>query len=114
MTTLKATPSNLAKIEALKKVQENQWEDSCTHDTLEKALVGVSLYSDLNSGWYKPVAVKIKDVQGIFMMNEDGGLNFESRVIEVQGEGFKIQHLTMAAYNAFEKNFEQALCNAVG
>ena len=114
MKTLKATPENLAKIETLKQVSENQWEYSCTHDTLDKALAGVSLYSGANSGWYKPVAVKIKDVQGIFMINEDGGLNFESRVIEVDGEGFEIQHLTMAAYNEFEQNFEQALCNAVG
>ena len=109
METLKATPENLAKIKALKQVQENQWEDSCTHDTLEKALVGVSLYSDANSGWYNPVAAKIKGIEGLFVINEDGGLNFESRIIEVQGEGFKIQHLTMDGYNAFEKNFEQAL-----
>ena len=42
MKTLKATPENLAKIETLKQISENQWEYSCTHDTLDKALAGVS------------------------------------------------------------------------
>ena len=73
MTTLKNTPENNAKVSALKTVKEVQWVGEVTHDTIDKALTAINLFQGSNSGWYSPVAVRLNGVQGIFMINEDGG-----------------------------------------
>ena len=108
MTTLKNTPENNAKVSALKTVKEVQWVGEVTHDTIDKALTAINLFQGSNSGWYSPVAVRLNGVQGIFMINEDGGLNFESRIIKTD-KGYKIEHLTNDGYNTFEDKYIEAL-----
>lgn len=108
MTKLKNTPDNNAKVTALKIVKEVQWVGEVTHDTIDKDLIAINLYSGINSGWYKPTAVEIKGINGIFMINEDGGLNFESRIIKTE-KGYKIEHLTNEGYNAFESKYIETL-----
>jgi hypothetical protein len=108
MKTLKNTPENNAKVSALKSVKETQWAGEVTHDTIEKALIAINLFQGSNSGWYNPVAIKVSGIQGIFMINEDGGLNFESRIIKTD-KGYKIEHLTNGGYNDFENKYFETL-----
>lgn len=108
MTTLKNTPENNAKVSALKTIKEVQWVGEVTHDTINKALTAINLFQNVNSGWYNPVAIRLKGVSGIFMVNEDGSLNFESRVIKTD-KGYKIEHLTNDGYNAFEHKYIEML-----
>ena len=108
MKTLKNTPENNAKVLALKTVKEVQWVGEVTHDTIDKALTAINLFQGTNSGWYNPVAVRLKGVQGIFMINEDGSLNFESRIIKTD-KGYKIEHLSNEGYNTFENKYIETL-----
>ena len=105
MITLENTKENNAKVSALKIVKETQWTGTVTHDTIDKALTAVNLFQGTNSGFYKPSAIRLKGVTGIFMINEDGGLNFESRIIKESSDKFTIEHMTTAGYNAFENEY---------
>ena len=109
MTTLKNTPENKAKVEALKTISETQWVGETTHDTIDKCLTGINILSGMNSGWYVPAAIRLNGVQGIFMVNQDGGLNFESRVVKVDDNKYKIEHLSDAAYDRFETKYFENL-----
>jgi hypothetical protein len=108
MTTLQKTPENKAKVSALKIVKETQWVGEVTHDTVNKALTAINLFQGTNSGWYNPVAIRLDGVKGIFMINENGGLNFESRIIKTE-KGCRIEHLTNDGYNAFENKYNEIL-----
>ena len=109
MNTLKNTPENNAKVLALRVVKETQWTGEVTHDTIEKALTAINLFSQTNSGWYNPVPVRIKGAQGIFMINQDGGLHFESRIIKIENGHYKIEHLTNSGYDAFESKYIEVI-----
>lgn len=108
MTTLKNTRQNNAKVSGLKIVKETQWVEEVTHDTIDNALTAINSFYGLNSKWYKPVAVTINGVKGIFMLNEDGGLNFESRIIETD-KGYKTEHLTNDGYDSWENKYVETL-----
>ena len=108
MTTLKNTLENNAKVSALKTVKETQWVGEVTHDTIDKALIAINLFQGMNSGWYNPIAVRLSGVKGVFMINEDGGLNFESRIIKTD-KGYKIEHLTNEAYDSVESKYFEIL-----
>ena len=105
MKTLKNTKENKAKVSALKTVKETQLVGEVTHDSIDKCLTSINLFQGINSGWYNPTAIRIKGVQGIFMINEDGSLNFESRIIKVDDRKYKIEHLSNGGYNAFERKY---------
>ena len=104
METLKNTPENNAKIKALKQLEKTIgkifWTGNVTHDNLEKCLVGLNLDST-NSGWYKPVAVRINGLTGVYMVNQDGSLFCEARVIKKE-ENYLIEYLTNSGWNKFE------------
>jgi hypothetical protein len=109
MTTLKNTPENTAIVEALKKTKEVHWTGEITHDNIDKCLTAINLYQRVNSGWYKPTAIRLKGVNGIFMINEDGRLNWESRILKVDNDTYKIENLSNEGYNNFENNYIEAL-----
>ena len=109
MTTLKNTLENKAKVLALKTIKEVQWSGETIHDTIEKALVGMNLFLRVNSGWYNPQAIKLKGIKGVFMINEDGSLNFESRIIKIDNEKYKIEYLTSEGYRNFESQYSKEI-----
>ena len=105
MNILKNTLENKAKVSALKTVKETQWVGEITHDSIDKCLTSINLFQGINSGWYNPTAIRIKGIQGIFMINEDGSLNFESRIIKIDEHKYKIEHLSKSGYEDFEKKY---------
>jgi hypothetical protein len=110
MTTLNNTLENKAKVNGLisieKLVGEISWTGNVTHDNLDKCLAALNLNS-FNSGWYKPLCVRINKLSGYYMINEDGSLFFESRIIKVSDDKYLIEHLTNRAYNKFENLYSE-------
>lgn len=104
MVTLAETKENNAKIMALKKVKETQWNGNTRHESLEACLTAINLDSG-NSGWYKPDAVRINGLKGIYMLNEDGSIFCEARVIKEDEKRFLIEYLLNSGYKEFESYY---------
>ena len=102
---------NNAKVSALKKISETKWVGNVTHDTLDKCLTGINLNST-NSGWYTPAAARIAGLTGMYMINQDGSLFCEYRVIKLADNQFRIEEMTKAGWNEFIKYYSQLLNNA--
>ena len=112
MTTLANTAENNVKIKALKAVENTvgkiYWVGNTTHDNLDKCLTGLNLNST-NSGWYKPTAVKVNGLKGYYMVNQDGSLFCESRIIKQEEKKYLIEYLTNEGWNKFENLYIQFL-----
>jgi hypothetical protein len=104
-TTLANTKENSAKVKALKKVANTKWAGTTIHDTMDKCLVAICLFSGVNSGWYTPLAVRIDGLTGWFMVNQDGSLFCESRVIKEDEKKYRIEHMANSAWNEFENDY---------
>lgn len=106
--TLANTPENAAKIEALKAVQNTvgkiYWVGNVVHDSLDKCLAAINL-STFNSGWYSPVAVRINGLVGIYMLNQDGSIFCESRIIKQGDKSYLIEYMTTEGWNKYESQF---------
>ena len=100
------TKENNAKVKALKKVAETKWVGNTTHENLDKCLTVLNLDSN-NSGWYKPTATRINGLTGIYMINQDGSIFCEARVIKEDEKKYKIEYLTMTGWNEFENLYCQ-------
>lgn len=105
MTTLVNTIENNAKVKALKEVESALgkifWVGNNTHDNLDKCLTGLNLDST-NSGWYKPAAVRINGLTGFYMVNQDGSLFCDARIIKQEENKYLIEYLTNEGWNKFE------------
>ena len=101
MATIAKTTENNAKVKALKKIAETKWTGTTIHTNLDACLTALNLDST-NSGWYKPTATKIDGLTGIFMINQDGSIFCEARVIKEDDKKFKIEYMTMTGWNEFE------------
>jgi hypothetical protein len=104
MATLKDTKDNTARIEALKAIKETRWNGNTIHISIDACLTAINLDSN-NSGWYKPTAIRIPKLKGIYMINEDGSLFFDARIIKEYTNKYKIEYLTMSGYNEFENKY---------
>lgn len=99
--TLANTKENNAKVNALKKISGTKWHGNTVHHSLDKCLTAINLDST-NSGWYKPSAIKVSGLVGYYMINEDGSLFCDARVIKEDDKKFRIEYMSMAAWNQFE------------
>lgn len=106
MKTIANTKENNARVKALKKVAETEWEGNIILDSMEKCLAGINLETS-NSGFYKPIAIKIDGLNGYFMVNENGTIYCDARIIKEAENKFKIQYMTFKAWKEFEKNYCQ-------
>lgn len=100
--------SNVAKIKALKKISGTKWVGNVIHDTIDKCLTAINLISS-NSGLYLPTAVRINGLPGYYMVNQDGSLFCENRIIKEGDKQFRIEYMTTTGWNEFEKYFESFL-----
>jgi hypothetical protein len=105
MKTLKNTIENNARVKALRKVANTKWAGTTVHDTMEKCLIGICIFCGVNSGWYNPTAVRIDGVTGWFMINEDGSLFCDARVIKEDDKKYRIEYMTSDAWNDFENDY---------
>jgi hypothetical protein len=109
MTKLLNNKDNNARITALKIIKETDWVGNVTHRTMGDALVAINLFQGTNSGWYAPSATRIKGMAGWFMINENGSLNFESRIIKKSNNEYIIEHLTTNGYGVFERKYNEEI-----
>lgn len=105
-SALKETADNKARIEALKTIKETQWVGNTVHTSIDACLTAMNLDST-NSGWYKPTAIRLPKLKGIFMVNEDGSLFFEAKIIKDAENAYRIEYMTMEAYNKFEQKYSE-------
>lgn len=106
METISITKENNARVKALKKVAETKWNGNTVHDTMDKCLRAMSLDSN-NSGHYNPIAARINGLTGWFMINQDGSIFCEARVIKEDEKQYRIEYMTNSAWNEFENNYCQ-------
>lgn len=104
------TPENNAKVKALKKINECKWVGSTVHSSIDRCLTAINLDS-MNSGWYRPVGVRLAGLQGIFMLNEDGSIFCEAKVIMVSDDKYRIEYLSNSGWMDFEKYYFEFLEN---
>lgn len=108
MTAIELTPENIARIEALKKVHHSNWNGNVVHRNLEACLAAINLGS-ANSGWYKPAAVRIHGLVGIYMLNSDGTLFYDARVAKEGDDQYRIEHLIGNGFREFEQAYSIAI-----
>lgn len=96
----------IAKVEALKKLQNTIgkifWVGNVKHENLQFCLAAINLSSG-NSGWHDPKAVRIQGLKGIYMLNQDGTLFCEARVIKENENEYLIEYLSTEGWNKFEE-----------
>jgi len=103
------TSENKAAVNALKMVKEVQWVGEVKHNTISAALTAINLFGGANSGWYNPTVTRINGLIGCFMINQDGSLHFESRIIKMENGKFKIEHLSNEGYLVFEEEYFKSM-----
>ena len=90
-----------AKVKALKKIVGRKWVGNSIHNSMVKWLTALNLNST-NSGWYKPTATRINGLTGWFMINQDGSIFCEARVIKESEAKYRIEYMTTEAWDEFE------------
>jgi hypothetical protein len=104
-TELANTEENNAKVKALKVIQNTAgkiyWNGNTVHDNLDKCLRALNNDS-CNSGHYNPVCVKIESLTGIYMINQDGSLFCEARIVKESEKEFRIEYMSTSGWNRFE------------
>jgi len=91
-------------IKALSEIKQTDWNGNTIHPNLDFCLRAINLQSN-NSGWYNPIAIKIPKLTGYYMINEDKSIFFEARIIKEDDNKFRIEYMSMSAYNDFEKKY---------
>lgn len=109
MENFAKTKENIAIVESLKKIKETQWIGNLVFDSITKCLASMNLQSG-NSGHYNPIPTRINGLKGIFMINENGNINPEAKIIKDSEKEYRIEWMSNSAYNEFENNY----CKLVG
>jgi len=109
-TSIANTKENNAKVKALKKIENTigkiYWTGNTIHPKLDMCLTALNLDST-NSGWYEPSATRINGLTGIYMINQDGSLFCEARIIKQDEKKYLIEYLTNEGWNQFENFYYQ-------
>jgi len=104
--TFNNTLENNAIVKALTKIQNTvgkiNWTGNIIHNNLDKCLTALNLQSS-NSGWYKPLPIRIKGLTGIYMINQDGSIFYEARIIKQDEKKYLIEYLTNEALMQFDR-----------
>jgi len=103
---------NNLRTEALKAVHENEWVGNIVHPNLDRCLTAINLNS-ANSGWYKPTATRVNGIKGWYMLNSDGTIYYESRVIKEGDNEYRIEYMTGNGYTAFERAYSNATTKVI-
>ena len=103
MKKLLNTTENRKLIKALKTVNSCKWVGNTSFDDIDKCLVSIGLQT-FNSGHYTMTPIKLKGRTGIYLVNEDGSLNYEFRILNEDNK-FTIESLSVSGYNDFEQAY---------
>ena len=84
------------------------WIDGLTFNSIDLCLASINMNS-CNGGFYKPKAFRVKNVNGLFLKNEDGSIFFESRIKKIKSDEFIIENLSSDGFLFFEKRYSELL-----
>lgn len=110
MHNITPTPDNTARIKALKKIKQTGWVGNTTHTSLDACLEALK-YESTNSGHYNPKATRVNALVGIYMINEDGSLFCEARIIKEAYDCYRIEYMILSAWSEFESWYGEFLNN---
>ena len=96
---------NSTIVKTLKQISNFQWTGTTIHQNIDQCLTAINLDST-NSGHYKPIAKRIPGLNGIYMLNQNGSIYYEARVIKEDEKRYKIEYLTQQGYNEFQELFD--------
>lgn len=99
-TTLAHTKENSAIVKALKQIHETEWVGSLVFENIETCLVSIN-FDTTNSGLYDPIAIRLKGLVGIFMINQNGSIKYDSRVIKISDNSYRVEHLSNDGFDRF-------------
>ena len=102
MATLEINTENKVIAKCLKKISGTKWVGNTIHTNLESCLTAINLQT-FNSGWYKPKAIRVNGLTGIYMLNENGTIYADARVIKKDENIFLIEYLCSSGTYEFEK-----------
>ena len=94
---------NNARISALKAIPSTKWNGNTVHATLDACLTVLNIEA-MGSGWYKPEAIKINGLEGIYMIQQNGTLFCDARIIKEDENKYRIEYLIGNGYDIFEEN----------
>ena len=94
------TKNNQAIIKSLSKINGTKWVGNTTFKNITDCLVAINLQTT-NSGWYNPTSSRLPKVKGIFLINENGTIFPEARIIKNK-DSYLIEYLSLAGWNEFE------------
>tara|TARA_R110000782_G_C14501200_1_gene378637 strand:- start:192 stop:518 length:327 start_codon:yes stop_codon:yes gene_type:complete len=104
MTELKNTKENEVFIKILKSMKETDWVGNLRFEDLETCLISVNMNIGKNGGQYTPSPIRLKGISNILVVNQDGSLCYDYRIIKEENS-FLIETLTIDAFNKFEKKY---------
>ena len=97
------TSKKLTSFKALKTVNECKWTGNTKFDDIDRCLRSIGLQTS-NSGSYTMTPIKLKGMIGYYLVNEDGSLHYDSRILKDE-TGYTIEYLSMSGFNDFEKAY---------
>jgi len=103
MTAKELNEENNKRVYCLKRLNLCLWGGSTAFKDLDMCLRSINMQT-FNSGHYTPIPIKIKGMSGIFILNEDGLLNFEFKISKIDGY-FLIESLTKTGIKEFENRY---------
>ena len=106
--TIADTKENKAIVGALKKIAETKWVGELFFDSIYACASSINL-NTLNSGHYKPVVTKINGLTGMYIVNQDGSIFFESRIIKEDEKKCRIETMSTDGYNRFERHYSEII-----
>lgn len=88
---------------ALRKTKEADWVGGRNiQPDLDCALRSMN-FGTFNGGSYNPTAKRISSVKGLFLVNKDGSIHYESRAIKQEDGRFLIEYLSNSALSKIEE-----------
>jgi hypothetical protein len=63
----------------------------------------------MNSGFYNPIVITIPKINGIFMVNQNGNIFAEARVIKKADNVFLIEYMSSEEERNYYRNYQSFL-----
>jgi len=72
-----------------------------TFHSMNEAAVSINLNTS-DSGHYTPKAIKVKGIEGVLFLRQDGKVNVDYKVLGKDGK-FEVYELSFKSYNEYER-----------
>ena len=85
-----------------------EWVGELYFDSLDKCATSINLNTS-NSGWYSPTITRISGLTGMYLVNQDGSIFYDSRIIKEDEKKYRVETLTSEGFNQFENHYREIM-----